>query len=415
MDPTRPDVLILGAGVLGSASAWHLAKAGAGSITVIDLDLAGTFSSSELNAGGCRATWWHPLNAEISWRSLQFYKGIAADIQFFQKGYLFLHSKRRWKVAQDKRPLYQRLSIPVEYLEAEEIRERLPEFENLKGVAGATFSPEDGLLDPHLLKEYYRSQAKSLGVKFLDRFYFTKAEIRRQRLTEVQALHRSGPGQLSDAGLERILREHRVDPEEQWEEEVFRPKLLLNCTGAWLPISSPRLGHDSPVAPVRRQISLFETHEEDFSDRGMIVDSSGLYLHAEGNHSGLILAGYSNRDERPGYSFRYDGEKFFDRKIWLRLYRRGGRRHFAAIRHLRGWGGLYAVSPDKTGILGRIEGLENAFELGAATGRGVMQSYCLGKLAAELMLNSRFEILDASPLSGARFAKGEYLFEELDI
>ena len=88
----------------------------------------------------------------------------------------------------------------------------------------------------------------------------------------------------------------------------------------------------------------------------MIVDSSGLYFHPEGSHSGLVLAGYSNRDEKPGYSFRYDGEKFFDRKIWLRLYRRGGRRHFDAIHHVRGWAGLYAVGPDKSAVLGRAEG-----------------------------------------------------------
>ncbi|KAB2836594.1 FAD-binding oxidoreductase, partial [bacterium] len=90
MDVNRPDILILGAGILGYSAAWQLAEHGAGSIAVLDLDLAGTFSSSERNAGGCRATWWHPLNAELSWRSLQFYEGIAAEIQFFQRGYLFL-------------------------------------------------------------------------------------------------------------------------------------------------------------------------------------------------------------------------------------------------------------------------------------------------------------------------------------
>ncbi|HEX5034146.1 MAG TPA: FAD-dependent oxidoreductase, partial [bacterium] len=185
--------------------------------------------------------------------------------------------------------------------------------------------------------------------------------------------------------------------------------------GAWLKLSSKEYGEPLPIEAVRRQIALFASQAEDLSGRGMIVDSSGLYFHPEGSHSGLVLAGYSNRDEKPGYSFRYDGEKFFDRKIWLRLYRRGGRRHFDAIHHVRGWAGLYAVGPDKSAVLGRAEGFENIYELGAATGRGVMQSYALSLALAELIAEGRFSTLDAGALSPARFKRGEWVREDLDI
>jgi glycine/D-amino acid oxidase-like deaminating enzyme len=400
---------------LGSATAWQLARRGAGGIAVLDLDLAGTYSSSELNAGGCRATWWQPINVELAWHSMQFYRSIAERIQFFRRGYLFLHSALRWRVAQEKKSLYEALKIPVEYLERGEISSRIPEFENLKGIAGATFSPEDGLLDPHLLRDYYREEAKALGVRFLDNFYVQGMETAGGRVEAVRTLHRQPGEALGEEVLQQILTTHRVAPGREWQEEVFRPKLVVNCTGAWLPVTSRYYGRPSPVRPVRRQISLFSSHEEDFSGRGMIVDSSGLYFHPEGAHSGLVLAGYSNRDEPPGYSFRYDGEKFFDRKIWLRLYRRGARRHFAAIHHVRGWAGLYAVGPDKTGILWRVKGFDNLYELGAATGRGVMQSYALGRLAAELIHRGDFETMDASVLTGERFETGHLLLETLDI
>ncbi len=414
MDTERPDILILGAGVLGSSAAWHLAQLGAASVTVLDLDLAGTFSSSERNAGGCRATWWHPLNAELAWRSMQFYRSIAEEIQFFQNGYLFLYSAKRWQIAQGKRTQYEKLGIPIEYLEPGEIRSRLPEFENLKGVAGATFSPEDGLLDPHLLREYYRSRAKALGVRFFDGIFANQVECQGNRVVGVAGLRRKN-GAPTEEELESTLTRHSVENLSSWETIRFRPRVLLNCTGAWLPITSSLYGKALPIQAVRRQISLFASHEEDFSCRGMIVDSSGLYLHAEGAHSGLVLAGYSNRDEKPGYSFRYDGEPFFDRKIWLRLYRRGGRRHFEAIHHIRGWAGLYAVGPDKTGILGQAGNFENLYELGAATGRGVMQSYQLGRLTAELLYHGRFESMDGTKLAPKRFETGESLLEDLDI
>ncbi len=411
MQPDRPDILIVGGGILGSALAWQLARKQAGSILVIDPDLAGSYSSSERNAGGARATWWHPLNAELAWLSLQFFESIAEEIQFFQRGYLFLYSARRWKIAQRKRELYQRLGIPVEYLSPEEAHPRLKEFENWKGIAGATFSPKDGLLDPHLLKEWYRSKAKEAGVHFQDRSYLSGVICQGRLAREVQVRLRERPPGESE--LESLLTEHRLDAE--WREERLYPKILVNCTGAWLKLSSGHYGQPLPIEPVRRQIALFSSQAEDLSGRGMVVDSSGLYFHPEGSHSGLILAGYSNRDEKPGYSFRYDGEKFFDRKIWLRLYRRGGRRHFDAIHHVRGWAGLYAVGPDKSAVLGEAEGLDNVYELGAATGRGVMQSYALSLALAELITEGRFSSFDAAALSPSRFKRGALVREDLDI
>ena len=415
MDHSRPDILILGAGILGSSAAWQLAKANAGTIVVLDLDLNGTFSSSELNAGGARATWWQAINCSLAASSIRFFETIAKEIQFSQKGYLFLYHEHAWKTARQKETQYRELGWPVEYLKPSELGDRLPEFRNLKGIAGATFSPRDGLLDPHLLKEYYRRQARELGVVFLDRRYVEQIETAANRVTAVQARHYQAATPLGDESLESILTQHRLPQTKDWQLERYEPKILVNCTGAWLPVTSKYYGEALPVQAVRRQVSLCSSHEENFSDRGMIVDASGLYFHPEGQSSGMLLAGYSNPDEPAGYCFRYDGEKYFDRKIWLRLYRRGGREHFAAVKHIRGWAGLYAVGPDRTGILGPVAGLENAFVLGAATGRGVMQSYALGLLLAERIVSGRYSSADGNLLAPQRFSSGKFLYEDLDI
>ncbi len=410
-----PDILIIGGGVLGSSTSWHLATLGASEIVVIDLDLAGTFSSSELNAGGCRATWWNPINMEIAQLSIKFYETIVEQLQFFQKGYLFLYSPLKWKIALGKKSIYESLKIPVAYLSVSDLQKFIPEFENHKGIAGATYSPKDGLIDPHLVREYYRTRAKECGVHFIDHTYVQKIRGTAKRIAEVIALRHEASSSLGDAELEKILTTHEIPTNKNWQTEIFRPKIVINCTGAWLPVTSRMYQRPSPVKPIRRQISLFSSHQEDFSDRGMIVDTSGLYMHPEGSHTGLMLSGYSNRDEKPGYNFDYDGEPFFDKQIWLRLYRRGNRRHFSAIKHVRGWAGLYAQGPDRTGILWRVEGIDNLFELGAATGRGVMQSYALGRAMAELVVKGKAEIFDASLLSANRFKQGKFLYEDLDI
>ena len=86
----RVNVLIAGGGVIGSALAFWLAKRGVRDIQVVDLDLAGIYASSELNAGGARATWWQPVNIATCAETLDFFREHADAFGFRQRGYLWL-------------------------------------------------------------------------------------------------------------------------------------------------------------------------------------------------------------------------------------------------------------------------------------------------------------------------------------
>ena len=83
---------------------------------------------------------------------------------------------------------------------------------------------------------------------------------------------------------------------------------------------------------------------------------------------------------------------------------------------MRGWAGLYAVTPDRSGIAGRVDGFANLFEAHSFTGRGVMQSYAVGQAMAELIATGRFGALDLSPLTRGRFGDpARWILEELHI
>src|SRR4051812_33317582 len=83
-------MLIIGAGVVGSSLAMHLAKMGMKKICVLDFDLEGSLSSSELNAGGVRATWKKPLNIELSKFSIDYYSKVASEVCYKDCGYIWL-------------------------------------------------------------------------------------------------------------------------------------------------------------------------------------------------------------------------------------------------------------------------------------------------------------------------------------
>src|SRR6202167_6339016 len=163
----RYDAVLTGGGIIGSAVAMGLAERGL-SVVVADVDLSGRLSSSEKNAGGVRATWWQPVNVAMCRESIRYYESIRDEVGFRQKGYLWLYDAETWSKACERLEVQRALGHPIETLTPTEVNRRVPEIDRLEGIAGATFSPADGLINPNLLKEHYRTRAQEGGAQFLD-------------------------------------------------------------------------------------------------------------------------------------------------------------------------------------------------------------------------------------------------------
>jgi glycine/D-amino acid oxidase-like deaminating enzyme len=83
---------------------------------------------------------------------------------------------------------------------------------------------------------------------------------------------------------------------------------------------------------------------------------------------------------------------------------------------VRGWSGLYAVTPDRSGIAGAVEGFSNLFEAHSFTGRGVMQSYGVASAMADLIDTGRNDEECLAPLSRDRFTDpNRWVVEDLHI
>ena len=428
--PERVDVLILGGGVIGSSLACALAERGVRDVAVIDLDLSGLYASSELNAGGARATWWQPVNIETCRATLDFFAAHADEFGFRERGYLWLYDDPALhERALRMRELQNRHGLGIESLSVADVADRVPLLDRALGeLVGATFSPRDGLVNPNAVRQHYRARAEAAGVRFCNRHYAVGVETARvagagssgstRRVAAVEAVEIvRTPATDDDDTVRRILTRHRVPGEIAHHEHRIACDAVVNCLGAWSAILAAKIGVPDVTEPVRRQIALVDVHASDlaagveFDEIGMIVDASGLYLHPEGPH---VLAGYSTADEAPGFDFDYDGEEFFRDEIWPRLAHRMS--SFERCGHVRGWAGLYAVTPDCSGIAGPVDGFSNLFEAHAFTGRGVMQSWAVGRAMAALVATGRYEDFDLSVLTRSRFADPDrHVREELHI
>jgi sarcosine oxidase subunit beta len=411
----RVSVLIVGGGIIGSGIAWALAERGVDGVVVLDLDLAGVYASSELNAGGARATWWQPVNVETCRLTLDFFRAHAAEFGFREAGYLWLYDDPGlWARARERSTMQAAHGIDVEKLDVAELARRFSLLDRaLDELVGATFSPRDGLVNPNAVRAFYRREAEARGVRFLNRHYVTGVETALatgascavRRVAAATAIEVRRVGAADEEGVLRaFLTHHHVPADHVVGEHRIACDTIVNALGAWSPIFSAKLGVRDATEPVRRQIALVHVHASDlpagvrFADLGMIVDASGLYFHPEGPH---VLAGYSIPDEPAGFDFRYDGDVFFEREIWPRLAHRASA--FERCGHVRGWAGLYAVTPDRSGVAGAVRRFSNLYEAHSFTGRGVMQSYAIAQGMASLIATGRFAEVDLAPLGGDRF------------
>jgi glycine/D-amino acid oxidase-like deaminating enzyme len=406
----RYDVIVLGGGLLGSSVAMHLAERGVKSIAVLDVDLGGRYSSSELNAGGVRATWRSEMNVALSLASIEFYESVREEVGFDQKGYLWMYDDDHWSAAVDAIKWQNKHGLGVRALTPDQVHEHCPLIDQLDGVAGATFSPRDGLLNPNLVKELYRARARiaaGAGVKFENYSYVVAVDPEPDKVI-VRTLKFQEFSPAGDQAIKAILCD--AMPPDEAAAVKLTADVVVNCTGAWARRVAPLYGHVVPVRPVRRQIAIAHSRDVDLRPYGMFVDTSGVYFHRESTH---ILAGWADPNEPDEYRFKYDGESWFEEKIWPALAARISR--CGQMKHRSGWSGLYEYTPDLCGVIGFAPGHDRVVEAFAFTGRGAMQSWAAGRAAAELVTARKYETIDCTPLAPTRFAEGKLVQESLSI
>ncbi len=101
------------------------------------------------NAGGVRATWWRPVNVELCAATIAFIAEHRTEFAFREHGYLWLHGPDRWDQAVAHVAMQNAFDRRVELLSPAAVGRRWPVIDRVDDLAGATFSPLDGLSTQH--------------------------------------------------------------------------------------------------------------------------------------------------------------------------------------------------------------------------------------------------------------------------
>jgi len=377
---TTADVVIIGGGVMGASTAYHLAKKGCNDVLLLEREpFFGTQATGKC-AGGIRYQFGTEINVQLSKISLpmlhRFEEELDQPIDFTICGYLFLLTRPE-DVAVFKRTLemQHRLGVGTEWLEPPEIAELVPGV-NLTGVLGGTFNADDGLADPSSVVQGYVSGASTLGARLMTDVEVTGILAEGDRVT----------GVVTDQGC-------------------VSTRTVVNAAGPWAQGVGEIAGVELPIIPVRRQIVVTGPLTAIPDDFPFVIEfERSLYFHREGQG---ILTGMSNPNESPGFDQSVD-------RVWELVHLEAAVERLPPLESAglaSRWAGLYEVSPDAHPILGSVPQLEGFFCINGFSGHGFMHGPVCGLLLAEEILDGGAHTLDISSLSVARFQEGEGIAE----
>lgn len=360
------DAAIIGGGIVGLAMAHELVAAGMRRVAVFESRLAGSGSTFN-GSGGVRSQFAHPLNVALSLRMQtilsEWEDRFGVDPDYQKNGYLYLGTKPEHVVARDGlAQVASSAGANVRRIGATDVAEIVPGMRT-EGILAAWYTPDDGVLSPHIVFGSLRRSCLRVGVA-IEECRSVEVSMERGRATGVH-----------DAG-------------QNWSAETVivaagpATRAIVGKCGVTLPISPQRgqvFGMAVPAALACRTPLVF-----DMGTLGYFVTT----------RQGMLIGG-SDREQGSDFDPR-DAERI----VGLLDHRIPG---ISASAVTSGHVGVRASSPDMLGILGAVPGIDGLYVAGGFGHTGFMHAMP----AAELLVDricGRKSTIDATALDPARFA-----------
>lgn len=378
--PSSAQVVVIGGGVMGASTAYHLALRGVRDVVLLESQSFFGQGATGKCAGGIRYQFSTAVNVRLSLLSLpmlaRFEEETGQPIDLRYPGYMLLATTED-NVATFQRnvALQHSLGVPTEWLTGDEVRRRVPQL-SAGDVLAATYNPGDGLADPNGVVTGYISAGRRLGVRAFNDAPVTGIEVENGRAVAVTT------------PLGRIACE-----------------TVVNAAGPWAALIGDMAGVPLPIKPVRRQMLTTGPLPEVPPDFPFIIDfARSLYFHREGEG---LLTGMSNPNQAPGFDESIDDD-------WELTHLEAAVERLPLLANARlqaHWAGLYEVTPDAHPIIGRVSNLENFVVVAGFSGHGFMHGPIAGLLVSEIILDGRAHTLDIAELGYERFADGRLIRE----
>jgi sarcosine oxidase subunit beta len=355
--PESFDVIIIGAGSVGTPTAVATAEAGLRTLVIDELPSVGQ-GSNKRAIGGLRATHSDPAKIRVSLRSLEIFstwqERHGDAIEWRRGGYAFVaYGEEEEKSLKGLLPFQKSQGLEIDWLDAQDLRRAIPDL-NPDGLIGGTLSPGDGNASPLLAAHAFYARARALGASF--RF--------QEKVTGLLVAGGRAVGVRTDKG--EYGAEAVIDAAGPWGAEVAA---LAGVEVAVKP--------DSHEAAVTEAVARFL--EPMIVDIRPVAGSANYYFYQ--HDTGQVIFCITPNPSIWGRDVRETSS--FLPMVAKRMVGVMPRLRYLRVR--RTWRGLYPMTPDGLPIVGEARELPGFVLAVGMCGQGFMLGPGLGELLARLV------------------------------
>ena len=366
------DVIIIGGGIHGLATAYYLAKNhGITNVAVVDKGYLGGGGSGR-NTAIVRSNYLTPEGVAFYDRSLELYNTMATDlnlnVMFSRRGHLTLaHTDSALRTMNWRAEVNKLAGVDSSVIGPQEVKELAPSLDVSTGtrypILGALYHPPGGIVRHDAVVWGYARAADHLGVEL-----HQETEV-----LDILVTGGEGPDGKGHGGKVTGIRTNRGD--------ISSP-VVVNCTAGWASLISNMAGVPLPITTHPLQAAVTEPCKVFLPT---VVISGSLHVYVSQTDRGELVFGAS---VDPVGTYRVNGTlEFIEELAGHVLELMPG---ISKMRLLRQWSGLCDMTPDYSPVMGytQVAGYlvdvgwgTYGFKAGPVSGETMAESIAIGRNA----------------------------------
>jgi glycine/D-amino acid oxidase-like deaminating enzyme len=391
---SSPDVLVIGGGIIGTATAYHLARRGA-AVTLIEADEL-AYGATGRNLG---YIWIHTRRPgpELELvmhlrRELEELQGILDDDFGLRTdgGLLYVHTEEQLSTLREFVERRQADGVDIRVIDGDEARSLAPILPDT--VIGASFCPLDAQMESTRYVRAFAKAAARHGARIVEH-------------APVRAVERDG------SRIGRVVT----------DEGSFTPDLVVVAAGAWTPELLRQVGVEIPIHAMRLQIVQTAPMERTLGPvlyGPAAVKQYKIFRElpsfraehwaneAEARHGKALLEAVCQREDGSyllGCAMDYPGPVWEPDLAGVALVTEALPAIMPALkaaRFARAWAGILPFTTDNLPIIDRVPGLDDAYvAAGHVFGNGAGPT--TGRIIADMIMGGE-PIMDLTPFRADR-------------